>query len=177
MSGIGGGSLYGFGGGSMGGLGSSYGGAICSGYGGSGFGGGVGFGSASVAGGGYGANYRSSSSSMSGAYGTGDSVFLAGAEKETMQNLNSRLANYLEKVRSLEEANAELERKIRHWYEKNGPGAPGVTRDYSKYHHMIDELRNQVRKQTFSQFLSSTLVQLTFSLISIRVQNKLRILF
>uniref|UniRef100_A0A8C6Y4I0 IF rod domain-containing protein n=1 Tax=Naja naja TaxID=35670 RepID=A0A8C6Y4I0_NAJNA len=61
-----------------------------------------------------------------------------------MQNLNSRLANYLEKVRSLEEANAELERKIRHWYEKNGPGAPGVTRDYSKYHHMIDELRNQI---------------------------------
>uniref|UniRef100_A0A8C5SIH5 IF rod domain-containing protein n=1 Tax=Laticauda laticaudata TaxID=8630 RepID=A0A8C5SIH5_LATLA len=145
MSGIGGGSLYGFGGGSMGGLGSSYGGAICSGYGGSGFGGGVGFGSASVAGGNYGANYRSSSSvSMSGAYGAGDSVFLAGAEKETMQNLNSRLANYLEKVRSLEEANAELERKIRHWYEKNGPGAPGVTRDYSKYHHMIDELRNQI---------------------------------
>uniref|UniRef100_A0A8C6Y5M4 IF rod domain-containing protein n=1 Tax=Naja naja TaxID=35670 RepID=A0A8C6Y5M4_NAJNA len=124
---------------------SSYGAAICSGYGGSGFGGGVGFGSASVGGGSYGANYRSSSSvSMSGAYGAGDSVFLAGAEKETMQNLNSRLANYLEKVRSLEEANAELERKIRHWYEKNGPGAPGVTRDYSKYHHMIDELRNQI---------------------------------
>uniref|UniRef100_A0A8C6Y7H0 IF rod domain-containing protein n=1 Tax=Naja naja TaxID=35670 RepID=A0A8C6Y7H0_NAJNA len=173
MSGIGGGSLYGFGGGSMGGLGSSYGAAICSGYGGSGFGGGVGFGSASVGGGSYGANYRSSSSvSMSGAYGAGDSVFLAGAEKETMQNLNSRLANYLEKVRSLEEANAELERKIRHWYEKNGPGAPGVTRDYSKYHHMIDELRNQVRKQTFSQFLS-TIAQLTNSCISPRFENEL----
>ncbi|XP_039209923.1 keratin, type I cytoskeletal 24-like [Crotalus tigris] len=149
MSGIGGGSLYGFGGGSMAGLGSSYGGAMCSGFGGSGFGGGVGFGSASMAGGGYAANYRSSSSaSMSGAYGAGDSVFLAGAEKETMQNLNSRLANYLEKVRSLEEANAELERKIRHWYEKNGPGAPGVTRDYSKYHHMMDELRNQIMNTT-----------------------------
>ncbi|XP_063156766.1 keratin, type I cytoskeletal 24-like [Candoia aspera] len=155
MSGIGGGSLYGYGGGSMIGLGSSYGGGLCSGFGGSGFGGGggggtsysagAGFGSASAGGGGYGASYRSSSSViMGGGYGAGDSVFLAGAEKETMQNLNSRLANYLEKVRSLEEANAELERKIRHWYEKNGPGAPGVTRDYSKYHHVIDDLRNQI---------------------------------
>uniref|UniRef100_A0A8D2LC05 IF rod domain-containing protein n=1 Tax=Varanus komodoensis TaxID=61221 RepID=A0A8D2LC05_VARKO len=63
---------------------------------------------------------------------------------ETMQNLNNRLANYLDKVRSLEEANAELERKIRYWYEKNGPGAPGVIRDYSKYHQIIDDLRNQI---------------------------------
>ncbi|XP_062994878.1 keratin, type I cytoskeletal 24-like [Elgaria multicarinata webbii] len=150
------GSLHGFGGGSLVGFGSGYGGGVCSGFGGAGFGGGAGmgcgagmgggagFGSASMAGG-YGANYRSSSTmGVGGGFGGGDSVFLAGAEKETMQNLNSRLANYLEKVRSLEEANAELERKIRHWYEKNGPGAPGVTRDYSKYHQIIEDLRNQI---------------------------------
>ncbi|XP_054848449.1 keratin, type I cytoskeletal 24-like [Eublepharis macularius] len=142
MSSFGGGSLHGFGGGSMAGLGYGglgYGGGACSGYSASGFG------SASVAGGGYGAGYRSSSAlALGGGFGGGESVLLAGAEKETMQNLNNRLANYLEKVRSLEEANTELERKIRNWYEKNGPGAPGVTRDYSKYHHIIEDLRNQI---------------------------------
>ncbi|XP_077170544.1 keratin, type I cytoskeletal 27-like isoform X2 [Paroedura picta] len=144
LASFGGGSLHGFGGGSMagqgyGGLG--YTGGACSVF------NGAGFGSASVAGGGgsYGAGYRSSSGmALGGGFGGGDSVFLAGAEKETMQNLNNRLANYLEKVRSLEEANTELERKIRNWYEKNGPGAPGVQRDYSKYHHIIEDLRNQI---------------------------------
>lgn len=150
MSSMGGGSMYGFGGGSAVGLGSGFGGGscsggVCGGFGGAGFGG-AGFGSVSMAAGGYGGNYRSSSVvSMGGGYGGADTVLFAGAEKETMQNLNNRLANYLEKVRSLEEANAELERNIRLWYEKNGPGAPGVARDYSKYYHIIEDLRNKVR--------------------------------
>nr|XP_056720782.1 keratin, type I cytoskeletal 24-like [Euleptes europaea] len=147
MQSFGGGSLHGFGGGSGSGLsygGLGYGGGACGSY------SGAGFGSASVAGGGYGGGYRSSSVMAlgggigGGGIGGGESILLAGAEKETMQNLNNRLANYLEKVRSLEEANTELERKIRNWYEKNGPGAPGVTRDYSKYHHIIEDLRNQI---------------------------------
>jgi len=61
-------------------------------------------------------------------------------EKATMQNLNDRLANYLEKVRSLETSNAKLELQIREWYEKRTP----VSSDFSKYEAVIEDLRKKI---------------------------------
>uniref|UniRef100_A0A670ZU63 Keratin, type I cytoskeletal 14 n=1 Tax=Pseudonaja textilis TaxID=8673 RepID=A0A670ZU63_PSETE len=65
-------------------------------------------------------------------------VLLTGGEKQTMQNLNDRLANYLDKVRALEEANTNLEIKINEWYQKQ---APAPDRDYSHYFRTIEDLK------------------------------------
>ncbi|XP_072270895.1 keratin, type I cytoskeletal 17-like [Pyxicephalus adspersus] len=67
---------------------------------------------------------------------------LQGGEKETMQNLNTRLASYLDKVRALEDANADLEAKIKEWYLKHQTKTtPG---DYSKYFSIIEDLKNRI---------------------------------
>ncbi|TRZ02516.1 hypothetical protein DNTS_026571 [Danionella cerebrum] len=65
---------------------------------------------------------------------------IMGNEKGQMQNLNDRLAAYLDTVRRLEKENGKLERQIREALEKGGP----ETRDYSKYNAILDELRRKV---------------------------------
>ncbi|XP_056403702.1 keratin, type I cytoskeletal 19-like isoform X2 [Hyla sarda] len=117
---------------------------------GSGFGGGYG-GLASGMGGGYSSNY---SFGYGGGHGSGEGL-LAGGEKETMQNLNDRLASYLDKVRSLEKSNSELEIKIREWYEKQ---APKPDRDYSQYYKIIEDLRNKILTATMDN--ASILLQI-----------------
>ncbi|XP_010299306.2 keratin, type I cytoskeletal 19 [Balearica regulorum gibbericeps] len=96
-------------------------------------------------GGGYGSSF---SSSFSGGYGGGLGIgdgLLSGNEKATMQSLNERLASYLDKVRALEEANSDLETKIRDWYQKQGP-VPA--RDYSPYYKTIEDLRDKILDAT-----------------------------
>ncbi|RMC01446.1 hypothetical protein DUI87_21885 [Hirundo rustica rustica] len=97
--------------------------------------------------GGYGTRISTSTSSSKGLGGsfqfsiTGNDVLLAGNEKSTMQNLNDRLAAYLERVRSLEKSNSLIEMQIREWYEKN---TVSVGQDYSSYFKTIEELRNKI---------------------------------
>uniref|UniRef100_A0A8C8S7H7 Keratin 12 n=1 Tax=Pelusios castaneus TaxID=367368 RepID=A0A8C8S7H7_9SAUR len=149
-----GGSGFGFGGGSGAGFGVASLLSSNSGFGGnfgSSLGGGSGGSFGGAFGGGLGGGFVSGSGTgFGGGFSGGDGGLLSGTEKETMQNLNDRLAAYLNKVRSLEEANTELERKIREWYEKNGPGAsgPGTGHDYSKYYPIIEDLRNKIINAT-----------------------------
>ncbi|KAM8947153.1 keratin, type I cuticular Ha5-like [Pelodytes ibericus] len=66
-------------------------------------------------------------------------------EKETMQFLNERLASYMEKVRSLEQKNAQLEKKICDWYANN---VPSSLPDPSQYFLNIKELQMQIAAST-----------------------------
>ncbi|XP_067397390.1 keratin, type I cytoskeletal 14-like isoform X5 [Emydura macquarii macquarii] len=117
-------------------LGGGYGGSYSSSFGG-GYGGGLGCGYGGGLGGGFGGG-------LGGGFGGGDGILPAG-EKQTMQNLNDRLATYLDKVRALEEANTDLEVKIREWYKKQGPGPD---RDYSPYYRTIEDLRSKILAAT-----------------------------
>ncbi|XP_039112673.1 keratin, type I cuticular Ha8-like [Hyaena hyaena] len=64
-----------------------------------------------------------------------------GHEKVTMQFLNDRLANYLEKVRQLERENAELETKIR---ESSKCHESSMCPDYQSYFRTIEELQQKI---------------------------------
>ncbi|XP_038609519.1 keratin, type I cytoskeletal 13-like [Tachyglossus aculeatus] len=149
--GYGGGLSCGLGGGAGGSFGGGFGGSYGGGYGG-GFGGGAcgaggSFGGASFGGGSFGGgSFGGGGFDFGGALGGADGGLLSGNEKVTMQNLNDRLATYLDKVRALEEANADLEKKIRDWHQKQSPSSP--ERDYSSYYKTIEDLRDKILAAT-----------------------------
>ncbi|XP_040547754.1 keratin, type I cytoskeletal 10 isoform X1 [Gallus gallus] len=143
---------------------SSYGGGMSSGMGGSSYAGGWSAGTyggtmrCGGMGGGFGAGGSGFGAGYGGGFGSGSAGFSAGSfggggfggenmgilsnnEKLTMQNLNDRLASYLDKVRSLERENARLEQLIREWYQKQGPTG---RKDYSHYYTTIEDLQNQI---------------------------------
>lgn len=71
--------------------------------------------------------------------GAGDAV-VAVSEKMEMQNLNHRLATYLDKVATLEKANLMLEEKIKSW----GLSRVVEARDFSAHLVVIDEVRAKI---------------------------------
>ncbi|CAJ0948733.1 unnamed protein product [Ranitomeya imitator] len=105
-------------------------------YAGSVYGGAGGYGTKISTGSGFGGSFGSSLQ-----IATNSDVLLAGNEKETMQNLNDRLATYLDKVRSLERANGEIELRIKEWYSKH---SGIVEADYKDYYQTIEHLKNKI---------------------------------
>ncbi|XP_067287610.1 keratin 99 [Pseudorasbora parva] len=97
---------------------------------------------------GYGARI-SRSLSTSSLTTAGNEVYVFANEKLTMQNLNDRLASYLEQVHSLHKANKKFEMQIKEFYDSK---RPLQSKDMSAYFKTIAELRTQIH----SRFMENT---------------------
>ncbi|CAM4732514.1 unnamed protein product [Leuciscus chuanchicus] len=93
--------------------------------------------------GGYGARLSRSLSTSSLTTAVNE-VNLYPSEKQTMQNLNDRLASYLERVHSLEQANKKLELQIKEFYDNK---SPVECKNLSAYLTAISELSIQIQSR------------------------------
>lgn len=103
------------------------------------FGGGSGGGFGGGSGGGFGGG---SGGGFGGGSGGGEGGILNTNEKIVMQNLNSRLASYMEKVLELEESNTAMEKQIQDWYSKRGPKV--FQKDNTHYYDTIEDLKDRI---------------------------------
>uniref|UniRef100_A0A672SSX5 Keratin 92 n=1 Tax=Sinocyclocheilus grahami TaxID=75366 RepID=A0A672SSX5_SINGR len=93
--------------------------------------------------------------------------------KATMQNLNDRLASYLEKVRSLEKANADFELKIRQFLDSK---ATPPAHYYSAYYATISDLQAKIQHATGVNegiYLSTDNVKLAVDDFRVKYENEL----
>uniref|UniRef100_A0A673WEJ4 Keratin 99 n=1 Tax=Salmo trutta TaxID=8032 RepID=A0A673WEJ4_SALTR len=72
-------------------------------------------------------------------------ITIGANEKHTMQNLNDRLATYLEQVRSVEAANSKLELQIKEFYEMR---SPTHKKDLSGFYATITDIRNKIEARS-----------------------------
>jgi len=86
-------------------------------------------------------SYSAGGFNLADGLGPGLDVHVGANEKATLQNLNDRLATYLEKVKTLEKENERLDKQIREWYQNKTV----ISHDYSAYFVTIDDLKDKIR--------------------------------
>uniref|UniRef100_A0A4W4G0Q9 IF rod domain-containing protein n=1 Tax=Electrophorus electricus TaxID=8005 RepID=A0A4W4G0Q9_ELEEL len=99
--------------------------------------------------------------------------FIFDNEKMILQNLNRRMAAYLDKVRSLEAANRRIELQIKEWYERR---STTYCKDLTHYYSTTEELCEQINshaKENALLFLQVKVSRVTSSTAEVKTSHTL----